>query len=215
VSLFAFLRENDGDPAIKNFILRLKDHILYRLKKLDISHCDYTFTDEERRQVIIPNNIVYSAQTMQVYYMTYDTRCEYDTINPKTHGDVMVLSGESAPSHPYWYAHVLGIYHIDTWLQGSRGETEKQNLEVLHVRWLAPLMAYESGIQRARLPKVAFIKESDYDAFRFLDPTQVIQGTHLIPTFTSGRGSSSLRHRKSLARPNGELDDWEVYYVGM
>ena len=142
-------------------------------------------------------------------------RREYDTINPKTHGDVMVLSGESAPSHSYWYAHVLGIYHMDTWLQGD-GETEKQHLEVLHVRWLAPLLSYKSGMQRARLPKVAFVsEESDHDAFGFLDPGQVIQGTHLIPTFASGHGSSSLRHGKSLARPNGQLDDWEVYYVGM
>lgn len=139
-------------------------------------------------------------------------RREYDTINPKTHGDVMVLSGESSPSHPYWYARVLGIYHVDTWLQG---ETERQNLEILHVRWLAPLMSHKSGIQRARLPKVAFVEESDYDAFGFLNPAQVIRGTHLIPTFVSGRGSSSLRHGTSLARPDGELDDWESYYVGM
>ncbi|KAG1853937.1 hypothetical protein DFJ58DRAFT_728071 [Suillus subalutaceus] len=214
ISLFTFLQENDGDPVIKNFIPRLKDHILYRLKKLDVSHCDHTFTDQERKTVIIPNNTVYSVQTMQIHYTTYDMRCEYGHHQPKTHGDVMVLSGESAPTHPYWYARILGIYHMDTWLEGG-GETEKQQLEVLHVRWLAPLMSYGSGMQRARLPKVAFIDESDHDAFRFLDPGQVIRGTHLIPTFTSGRGSSSLRHGKSLARRNGELDDWEVYYVGM
>ncbi|KAG2345174.1 hypothetical protein BDR05DRAFT_843809, partial [Suillus weaverae] len=124
----------------------------------------------------------------------------------------MVLSGESSPSHPYWYARVLGIYHVDTWLQG---ETKQQNLEILHVRWLAPLMSYKSAIQRTRLPKLVFVKESDYDAFGFLNPTQVIRGTHLIPTFILGHGSSSLHHGTSLARPNGELDDWEAYYVGI
>ncbi|KAG2046784.1 hypothetical protein BDR06DRAFT_898573 [Suillus hirtellus] len=174
VSLFAFLQENDGDPAIKNFIPRLKDHILYRLKNLDVSHCDHTFTDEECRQVIIPNNTIHSVHTMQVYYMTYNTRHKYDTINPKIHGDMMVLLGESAPSHLYWYACVLGIYHIDTWLQGDHSETTKHNLKVLHVRWLALLMSYKSGIQCACLPKVAFIKESDYNTFGFLDPAQVI-----------------------------------------
>ncbi|KAG2131738.1 uncharacterized protein EDB93DRAFT_1094220, partial [Suillus bovinus] len=47
VRLFTFLQENEGDPAIKNFILKLRDHILYRLQGLDISYCDHTFTDEE------------------------------------------------------------------------------------------------------------------------------------------------------------------------
>jgi hypothetical protein len=182
---------------------------------LDVSHCDHTFTDEERNTVIIPDNTIYLVQTMQVHYTTYDMRREYDTINPRTHGDVMVLSGESTPSHPYWYARVMGIYHLDTWLQAGGEQTEKQHLEVLHVRWLAPLISHRSGMQHARLPKVAFVEESDYDAFGFLDPGQVIRGSHLIPAFASVRGEGSLRRGKSLARPHGELDDWEMFYVGM
>ncbi|KAG2355706.1 hypothetical protein BDR07DRAFT_1492894 [Suillus spraguei] len=183
VSLFGFLQEYDGNPAIKNFILRLKDYILYRLNKMDIGYCDHTFTDEEHDSVIIPNNVIYSVHTMQVHYMTYDMRCEYDMINPRTYADVMVLSGESTPSHPYWYTRVMGIYHLDAWLEGGK----KQHLEVLYVRWLAPIKSHQSCMQSSRLPKVAFVEESDYDAFGFLDP----------------------------ARPNGELDDWEEYYIRM
>jgi hypothetical protein len=193
---------------------RLKDHILYRLQKLDISHCDHTFTDEEHNSVIIPNNIVYSVQTMQVYYTTYDLRREHDTINPRTHADVMVVSGETAPTHPYWYARILGIYHMETWLNNGSPPV-KQRLEVLWVRWLAPLRNHKSGIKDARLPKVAFVDESDPDAFGFLDPRQVVRGAHLIPAFASERGTSSLRYGQSLARPGGEEDDWEEHYVGM
>ncbi|KAG1726169.1 uncharacterized protein EDB91DRAFT_1254428 [Suillus paluster] len=209
------LQEHNGDPATKNFISKLKDHILYRLKKLDVSHCDCTFSNKEHNSVIIPNNIVYSVKTMQVHYTTYDMRREYDTINPNTNADIMVLSGETSPSHPYWYTRVLGIYHIDTWLEGSR--TEKQHLTVLHVRWLAPLISsdHQSGIQCARLPKLAFVEESDYDTFGFLDPGQVIQGTHLIPAFVSGCGVTSLHHGNSLARAKDELDDWKEFHVGI
>jgi len=212
--LAQFTRQLPYD-SFQNFILKLKDHILYRLKKLDVSQCDYTFSDKERNSVIIPNYTVYSVNTMQVHYMTYDMRREYDTVNPKTNADIMVLSGETSPSHPYWYTCVLGIYHLDTWLEGSR--TEKQHLEFLHVRWLAPLISldHQSGIRCARLPKVAFVEESDYDAFGFLDPGQVIQGTHLIPAFTSGCSITSLWHGNSLARAKDELDDWEEFYVGM
>lgn len=71
---------------------------------------------DEECNSIIPNNTIYSVQTMQVHYTTYDLRYEYNTINPRTHGGVMVLSGETMPSHPYWYARVLGIYHMEVWL---------------------------------------------------------------------------------------------------
>ncbi|KIK39154.1 hypothetical protein CY34DRAFT_14574 [Suillus luteus UH-Slu-Lm8-n1] len=214
VDLFAFLRENDGDPAVKNFIPRFKDHVLYRLRKLDITYCDHTFTDEEHNSVIIPNNTIYTVQTMQVHYTTYDLRREHDTINPRTHSDVMVISGETTPSHPYWYARVLGIYHLETWIHDN-GPPVKRHLEVLWVRWLAPLENNNSGTRHARLPKVSFVEESDSDAFGFLDPGQVIRGAHLIPAFASGRGISSLRYGKSLARPGGDLDDWEEHYVGI
>jgi hypothetical protein len=53
------------------------------------------------------------------------------------------------------------------------------------------------------------------DAFGFLNPGQVIQGAHLIPAFVSGRGVSSLRYGKSFTHPEGEVDDWEAYCVGM
>jgi hypothetical protein len=186
------------------------------LRELDISYCDHSFTDEERNSVIIPNNTIYTVQTMQVHYTTYDLRREYDTINPRTHGDVMVLSGETTPSHPYWYARVLGIFHMEVWLHDHNGgQPAKRHLEVLWVRWLAALQNHKSGMKHTRLPKLAFVEESDSDAFGFLDPGQVIRGTHLIPAFASGRGVSSLRHGNSLARPDGQLDDWEEHYVGM
>ncbi|KAG1829040.1 hypothetical protein F4604DRAFT_1947906 [Suillus subluteus] len=69
----------------------------------------------------------------------------------------------------------------------------KRYLEVLWVRWLATLRNYKAGINHAPLPKIVFVEESDPDAF----------------------GVGSLRYRKSLARPGGELDDWEEHYVGI
>jgi len=146
--------------------------------------------------------------------MTYDLRREYDTVNPWTHPDIMVLSGETKPQHPYWYAHVLGIYNMDVRFN-AEGSWKMHEIDVLYVRWLAPLMGHQSGMNHARLPKVAFIEESDYDAFGFLDPNQVIRSTHLIPAFVSGHGTLSLRHGKLFAHQGDELDDWEAHYVGI
>lgn len=126
------------------------------------------------------------SRTLQVHYTTYDLRREYDTINPRTHSDIMVLSGETNPQHPYWYARVLGIYHMDVWFK-IEGSMKMRQVEVLYVRWLAPLIGHRSGMSVTRLPKVAFVEESDRDAFGFLD----------------------------FARQGDELDDWEAFYVGM
>ncbi|KAG2355783.1 hypothetical protein BDR07DRAFT_1206003, partial [Suillus spraguei] len=65
------------------------------------------------------------------------------------------------------------------------------------------------------LPKVAFIKETDHDAFGFLDPGQVIRSAHLILAFASGQGSSSLHYRMSFTHQNDELDNWKVFYVNI
>lgn len=159
-------------------------------------------------------SLVNDASIWQVHYTTYDLRREYDTINPRTHADIMVLSGESMPRHPYWYARVLGIYHMNVWLN-TEGPIKRHQIEVLYVRWMAPLIDHQSGMSCARLPKVAFVEDSDSDAFGFLDPGQVIRSAHLIPAFASLRGTTSLRHGPSFARKNGDLDDWEAFYVNM
>ncbi|KAG2158541.1 uncharacterized protein EDB93DRAFT_1058038, partial [Suillus bovinus] len=149
-----------------------------------------------------------------VHYMTYDLRWEYDTINPWTHCNVMVLSGETKPQQLYWYAQVLGVYHMNAWLN-IEGRVKEHHIEVLFVRWLAPLSNHRSGLSCAWLLKVAFIEESDCDAFSFLDPGQVIRGMHLIPDSASGCGITSLHHGKSFACQCSELDDWKAYYISI
>ncbi|KAG2152593.1 uncharacterized protein EDB93DRAFT_1083062 [Suillus bovinus] len=70
LDIFQFLRQHDNDPAVAGFIPKLKDHLLYRFRGLDVSYCDHMFTDDECSSVVIPDNRIYSVQTMQVcvYY---------------------------------------------------------------------------------------------------------------------------------------------------
>jgi len=87
--IFSFLRGHGDDPAVvvsaallivhlthdnaQAFMPRLKDHILYRLRKLDVTYCDHTFTDDERNSVVILDNRLHSVQTMQVNF----SYCEF------------------------------------------------------------------------------------------------------------------------------------------
>ncbi|KAG2069590.1 hypothetical protein BDR04DRAFT_980812, partial [Suillus decipiens] len=111
---------------------------------------------------------------------------------------------------------VLGIYHMEVWLQDhGGGQSVKHHLEVLWVQWLAVLQGWRSSMKYDHLPKIALVEESDPNAFSFLNLGQVIQGMYLIPAFASKCGVSSLHHGKFLAHPEGQLDDWEEYYVGI
>lgn len=51
----------------------------------------------------------------------------------------------------------------------------------------------------------------------FLDPAQVIRGTHLIPAFSEGRTSILLPETQSVARVRNpsEADDWTNFYVNI
>ncbi|KAG2054238.1 hypothetical protein BDR06DRAFT_982465 [Suillus hirtellus] len=160
--------QNNPLNFCQNFCTRLKDHILYRLKGLDISLCDHMFTDKECNFIIIPNNTIYSVQTMQMHYTTYN-------FSPRTHSNVMVLSGETEPTHPYWYACVLGIYHIEV-LFNQGGQLMKRHIKFLWVRWLAVVQGHKLGIKYACLPKIVFVEELDLDAFGFLEPGQFYVG---------------------------------------
>ena len=55
------------------------------------------------------NNQIYQHKVLWVNYTTYNVRWDQDSLNPRTHGDIMVLSRDD--EHPYWYAHIVGIFH--------------------------------------------------------------------------------------------------------
>jgi hypothetical protein len=74
---------------------------------------------------------------------------------------------------------------MEVWIKDEY-QPVKQHLDILWVRWLAPLWSHGSGMKHAHLPNIAFMEESDQDAFGFLNPGQVIRGAHFIPAFHSG-----------------------------
>ncbi|KAG2739590.1 hypothetical protein P692DRAFT_20651125, partial [Suillus brevipes Sb2] len=69
--IFAWIDEHDG-LAIKDFIPRLKDHLLARLCGIDYSGDKHNFSDEDRNQVVIVNNQLREHSILQINYMTYD-----------------------------------------------------------------------------------------------------------------------------------------------
>jgi hypothetical protein len=195
----------------------LKDHLLARLLNHNYDGDEEPFSDADRNTVRIIDNRVYSAKVLRVNYTTYDVRRDQDSLNPRTHCDVMVASRETGPdAHPFWYARVLGVFHTRVLHMGPAATNRSvQHMEFLWVRWFGTEIGHRYGFKVARLPKIGFVDEADDLAFGFLDPSLVLRGCHLIPAFVNGRTSTLLKTLHSAARPPGEVDDWAAFYVNM
>ncbi|KAI6113871.1 hypothetical protein EDD16DRAFT_1429467, partial [Pisolithus croceorrhizus] len=88
-------------------------------------------------------------------------------------------------------------------------------MELLWVHWLGVEPQYSWGFQDMWLPKVSFVPEGDYNAFGFLDPSFVIHGCHLIPSFSNGHTTALLWQGASVARCPTNDDDWCSFYVNI
>jgi hypothetical protein len=62
------------------------------------------------------------------------------------------------------------------------------------------------------LHEIGFLLADNQDAFGFLDPTQVIQGIHLIPHFAGGH-TSVLLGPSIIRNPSEGHEDWVNYYI--
>ncbi|THU95750.1 hypothetical protein K435DRAFT_665829, partial [Dendrothele bispora CBS 962.96] len=143
----------------------------------------------------------------------YDMRRCQDSINLHIpdHANVMVLaSGTDENSHPYWYARILGIFHV----MARHNKGQPQRFDFLWVCWYGLDEKWKFGAKSKRMPRVEFIRSSDDCAFGFIDPACVIQAVHLIPAFALGTTKEFLGH--SVARQECENDeDWYRFYVGI
>ena len=62
-----------------------------------------------------------------------------------------------------------------------------------------------------------FVESTDDFTFSFVDPADVIRGSHLIPAFNAGRSAVLIPHSHSIARclKPEEVDVWLNFYVNM
>jgi hypothetical protein len=193
------------------FLERLKDHILARLEGNSRAGEEGEFTQAQRNSIFLQHGRIFKHSLLRVNYTTYDVRREQDIINPRINkSDILVMSNEdSADAHPFWYAHVLGIFHANI-IQAKDGILSlPQRIDFLWVRWLGIDPDHSSGWAAKGLDRVGFVPHEDPEAFGFLDPSCVIRAIHLIPAFAHGRTMTLCP--ESVARdPEG---DWEFFYV--
>ncbi|KAI6113765.1 hypothetical protein EDD16DRAFT_1124651 [Pisolithus croceorrhizus] len=217
-NIAAFLLTHKNDFALKNFLPRLKAHILGRLLGNETADGEeQEFTQIQHCNLIIIRNRLYHHKVLHVNYTTYDVRRDQDSLNPCTHADVVVLSHESEENpHPYWYARIIAIFHLDIRFNGPEVDDHSvKHMDVLLVRWFARDRNFKSGWAARHLPRISFYPQDDLaNAFGFIDPNDIIRAVHLIPAYHFGCTKDLLP--PSIARHTSENDeDWEWYYVNM
>lgn len=181
---------------------------------MDYSGDEHNFSDEDRNQVTIVNNRLHEHSVLRINYTTYDVRREQDSINPRTHADVLMLSHEDDDNrHPYWYARVIKIFHLDVWYHGQ-GATARVpiHMNVLFVRWFGRDIGFKAGWSAKQLHRIGFFKRDDPEGFGFIDPDQVIRGVHLIPGFEHGRTDTRLGPSFGCDM-EGDNTDFKYFYV--
>ncbi|KAI9060685.1 hypothetical protein FKP32DRAFT_1668146 [Trametes sanguinea] len=209
-----FVYDNEGDPAIADFIPKLHRHVHDRLVAGAGSAPDRNLEPSARElaSLRIRHNRLYMHRRMLVNYTSYDMRREQDSISTRCHPDIMLLA-EPGSVHPYMYARVLGMFHVSAYIAG-RANDEPTLLQVLWIRWYNFDETSPWGPESGRLPRVSFAPLDD-DPFGFISPDQVLRGVHLIPAFAHGLSDAALPGY-SIARLEDEEDeDFCYYYVGI
>jgi hypothetical protein len=155
---------------------------------------------------------MYMHQHVRINYTRYDLQRDQDSVNSTNRSGIMLKAHDDQPIHPYWYAQIIGIFHVNVSYDG----VDAVKMDVLWIRWLGLDPEHASGWKSRRLPRVGFIPdEGSSPAFGFLDPSVVIRGIHLIQAFHHGRTDQLLG--PSVARWNDEdnSEDWQNFYVNM
>ena len=148
---------------------------------------------DEHAEVSITNGQCFEHQTLQVNYTSYDLQHEYDIINPTKHADIItpardldIDSGVSSSGHPFCYRHVLGIFHADIIHITPEQPLTSKTVEFLYVHWYQCVEAYRAGFESKHLHRIELLcPENNLTACGFLNPDDVVWGSHLIPAFLS------------------------------
>lgn len=164
--------------------------------------------------ILFKSDRIYEHNIMRVNFTAYDVRRLQDVINPSTtHCNVMVLAGDnlesSSATHPFRYARVLGIHHVNAIYVGpGMIDYRHHRMEFLWVRWYR--IKNPGGWNAKALDRLEFPSPMEDGAFGFVDPSDVLRSSHIIPVFAKNK---RYHDGKGLSFRGRDSSDWKEYYL--
>lgn len=152
---------------------------------------------------------------LRIYYTTYEIRRARELINPQScQNFAMVRNVDENIRHPFWYAKILAVLHINVEVADPTCERQVSlSTRRVDMLWVRRLGGHRwGGWTQNRLDLVGYIDDgSKSGSFGFIDPATVVRGSYLIPAFELGQTKDLLT--KSCAWDDEEKGDWVAYYV--
>ncbi|KAL4261253.1 hypothetical protein AB1N83_010639 [Pleurotus pulmonarius] len=217
ITISEYLFSNQNDDAFKDFLPKLKSHLLARILSVAYEGDEHNFSTKQLLDVVIENDRLYLLKVLHINYTSYDGRRCHDSLNPKTNSDFITFSHEDddesmANQHPLWYGRIVQILHV---VVHHPRLPQPQHFDVLWVRWFGRDTTFKAGFSRRRLHRIGFIAIDDAMSFGFLDPNEVIRAIHIIPAFHYGTTQALETSAVADAAERKNEGKWRFYYVGM
>ncbi|KAL5476569.1 hypothetical protein ACEPAI_3249 [Sanghuangporus weigelae] len=212
VYISVWIGENRRDPALKNFWKNLHSHLLARVLLRDE---DDEFSSEEIDGLQFRLDKLYWHKVIRVNYTAYDVRREQDSLNPRSHPNITLLSSDSDMPHPYLYARILGLFHVDIAYHGPGSISHSfRRMDVAWIHWYQYVSDQPFRFLQMRLPELQLLHYKDPNAFGFINPDLIIRGAHIIPRFSHGYSKDPLLPFPS--RPSSfDHKQYKLYYVNI
>ncbi|KAG2045967.1 hypothetical protein BDR06DRAFT_1040545 [Suillus hirtellus] len=221
INIPLFLQMHLGDPATKDFLPKLKRFLLAKIKDILTTEDGLSHTNSSTAVTVpgstTPTNANSEGQILiKADRMYRHNLMPQDIINPSTsHCNIMLLghasedSNATSEQHPYLYARILGVYHVNvTYIGPGIIRYHSHRIDFLWVRWYQ--YVDEGSSQCPSLDRVCFPPMAELDAFGFVDPNDILRCCHAIPQF-----SQHLRHLdgKGVSHCAQDQLDWKFYYI--
>lgn len=218
-------------PKLKNHILpRMKDMLLKEAASnpgTNSPQISLLSSPEQNsglsRSIIFKDDRMYRHGLARFNYTTYDVRRGQDVVNPNMpHRDIMLLakkndtdnndmdaSADTSSNHPFLYARVLGIFHVNVvYIGDGMLDYKPRRVEFLWVRWFEYVGPRSLRWADLRLDRIRFPPMASEGAFGFVDPGDVLRGCNIIPAFAKERVRGV-----GLSRCAWDTRDWNQYFV--
>jgi hypothetical protein len=214
--------------SMQNFYSKLKAYLLPRIREMlqeaaalpELSGVGMASADrlppptdnDGTNFVFIKNDLIYHHRVTRFHFTTYDVRRGTDVINPGTARCNIMLLADTTDPHHFLYARVIGAYHANVIYTGTgMRDYEARRMDFLWVRWYDVVDPASSGWGASKLDSLRFLPINGPDAFGFVDPSDVLRGCHVLPTFVKGK-----RHMDGVGVSRCARDgkDYHRYYVG-
>ena len=173
----------------------------------------YPESADQHHHVLFKSGRMYKHQLLRINYTTYDVRRSQDIINPSTQRrDIMLLADDADDeSHPFRYARVLGVYHVNVIYTGlDMPDYRARRLDFLWVRWFQYSDTKSMEWAAYQLDRVHFPPINSDGAFGFVDPKDIVRACQTIPSFASGKVHIDAISISKLAN---DAHDWRGYRV--